>query len=118
MLRFEKLAGNARRFKMLMGMSLQEFNLLYAEVEKIYLEEERESLSKRPRMRAIGAGRRFALSPRDRVLLPVLPQDVRHPGRGGRGFRCRPGHRLALHGPDGANLGKAPSHAGKALRGG
>ena len=86
MLRFEKLAGNARRFKMLMGMSLQGFNLLYAEVEKIYLEEERESLSKRPRMRAIGAGRRFALSPRDRVLLPVLPQEglVRNSGRPAR----------------------------------
>ena len=36
MLGFDKLAGNARRFKMLMGMSLQEFDLLFAKVEKMY----------------------------------------------------------------------------------
>ena len=69
MLKFEKMAKNARRFKMLMGMSLQEFDFLYAKVEKTYREEERKRLSKRPRQRAIGAGRRFALNPQDRVLL-------------------------------------------------
>ena len=69
MLGFNKLAGNARRFKMLMGMSLQEFDLLLVKVEKMYPEEERKRLSKRSRQREIGAGRRFALSLRDRVLL-------------------------------------------------
>ena len=69
MLGFNKLAGNARRFKMLMGMSLQKFDLLFVKVEKMYPEEERKRLSKRPRQREIGAGRRFALSLRDRVLL-------------------------------------------------
>ena len=69
MLGFDKLAGNARRFKMLMGMSLQEFDLLFVKVEKMYPEEERKRLSKRSRQREIGAGRRFALSLRDRVLL-------------------------------------------------
>ena len=67
MLSYTKLSGNARRFKTLMGMSLQEFNLLFAKVEKAHPEMER--LSKRPRKRAIGAGRRFALDPRNRVLL-------------------------------------------------
>ena len=70
MLSYTKLSGNARRFKTLMGMSLQEFNLLFAKVEKAHPEAERERLSKRPRRRAIGAGRRFALDLRNRVLLP------------------------------------------------
>ena len=47
MLRFDKLASNARRFRMLMGMSLQEFDLLLTEVKKMYPEEERKRLSKR-----------------------------------------------------------------------
>ena len=47
MLGFDKLASNAGRFKMLMGMSLQEFDLLFVKVEKMYPEEERKRLSKR-----------------------------------------------------------------------
>ena len=39
MLGFDKLASNARRFRMLMGMSLQEFDLLFAKMEKTYPEE-------------------------------------------------------------------------------
>ena len=69
MLSYAKLSGNARRFKILMGMSLQEFDLLLAKVEKTYPKAERERLSKRPRKRAIGAGRRFALDLRGRVML-------------------------------------------------
>ncbi len=57
MLSYTKLSGNARRFKTLMGMSLQEFDLLFAKVEKAHPEAWRERLSKRPRRRAIGAGR-------------------------------------------------------------
>ena len=69
MLEFDKLASNARRFKMLVGMSLQEFDLLFAKVERAHSEAERERLFKRPRGRAIGAGRRFVLDLRNRVLL-------------------------------------------------
>ena len=54
---------------MLMGTSLQEFDLLLTKVEKAYPEEERKRLSKRLRQREIGAGRRFALGVRERVLL-------------------------------------------------
>ena len=61
MLGFDKLASNAGRFKMLMGMSLQEFDLLFVKVEKMYPEEERKRLSKRSRQREIGAGRKFVL---------------------------------------------------------
>ena len=69
MLSYTKLSGNARHFKTLMGMSLQEFDLLLAKVEKAHPEAERERLSKRPRRRVVGAGRRFALDLRNRVLL-------------------------------------------------
>ena len=48
MLSYTKLAGNARRFKALMGISLQEFDLLFAKVEKTHPEAEREKISKRP----------------------------------------------------------------------
>ena len=61
MLAFKKLAGNARRFKMLMGMSLQEFEFLLAKVERLCHEEERKRPPKRPRQRGIGARRRFSL---------------------------------------------------------
>ena len=54
---------------MLMGMSLQEFDLLFVKVEKMYPEEERKRLSKRFRQREIEAGRRFVLSMRERILL-------------------------------------------------
>ena len=67
MLSYTKLSGNAKRFKTLMGMSLQEFNLLFAKVEKAHHEAERPS--KRPCRCAIGAGRRFALDLCNRVLL-------------------------------------------------
>ena len=55
MLPYTKLSGNARRFKTLMGMSLQEFNLLFVKVGKAHPEAERERLSKRLRRRVIGA---------------------------------------------------------------
>ena len=54
---------------MLMGMSLQEFEFLLAKIERMYPEEERKRLSKRSRQRGIGAGRRFSLNLRNRVLL-------------------------------------------------
>ena len=45
---FKKLADNARRFQMLMGMPLQEFEFLLVKVERLCPEEERKRLSKRP----------------------------------------------------------------------
>ena len=70
MLSYTMLSGNVRRFKTLMGMSLQEFNLLFAKVEKVHHEAERERLSgSGGRKRAIKAGRRFVLDLRSRVLL-------------------------------------------------
>ena len=69
MLAFKKLAGNARRFQMLMGMSLQEFEFLLVKVERLCPEEERKRPSKRPRQRRIETGRRLSLDLRGRVSL-------------------------------------------------
>ena len=69
MLSYTRLAANAKRFKTLTGMSPQEFDLLFAKAGKAHPRAERERLSKRPRRRAIGAWRRFALDLRNRVLL-------------------------------------------------
>ena len=56
MLSYTKLSGNARRFRTIMGMSLQEFDLLLAEVEKTHPETERDRLSKRPKSAQSGPG--------------------------------------------------------------
>ena len=54
MLGFEKLARNARGFRMLTGMSLQEFVFLFAKAEKAYREEARKRLHK------LGSGNGFS----------------------------------------------------------
>ena len=77
MISYTKLSGNARRFKTIMGMSLQEFDLLLADVKNAYPKVEGERLSKRPRKRAIGAGRRFALDLRGRVMLLLFYYTVK-----------------------------------------
>ena len=56
MLSYTKLSGNARRFKTLMGMSLQEFDLLFAEVERAYPKAEGERLPRGPESAQSGPG--------------------------------------------------------------
>lgn len=72
MLTYEKLVGNSRCFRTIVGMTLAEFDLLVATVEKLYPDAERKRLSDRPRKRAIGAGRRFSLDVRKKVLLLLV----------------------------------------------
>ena len=69
---YDKLAGNARRFKALVGISFQEFDLLFAKVEKMSPRRRGRGSQRGPEMRAIGAGRMFALDLRNRVLLLPL----------------------------------------------
>ena len=52
-----------------MGMSLQGFDLLFAEVKTAHPKAEGETISKRLSRRAIGTARRFALDLRGRVML-------------------------------------------------
>ena len=56
-------------FKAMTGMTRPQFDLLYADVEEMYTKTETARLSKRPRERNIGAGRRFALSLQNRLLM-------------------------------------------------
>ena len=115
-LTFKRLADNARRFKMLMGMSLQEFEFLLAKVERVYPEEERKRLSKRPRQRGIGAGRRFSLNLRNRVLLLLFyyrtyaTQDV-----AAEVFGVGQARRIALHRADRTNCKAVRAHTGKGI---
>ena len=73
-------------------MTRPPFDLMYAAVEKKYDEAETARLSKRPRKRSIGAGRRFALSLRDRLLMLLFYYI--HPGCLRDGVQRGPGHRV------------------------
>ncbi|HVF03256.1 MAG TPA: transposase family protein [Frankiaceae bacterium] len=54
------------------GLDVAGFDALYADVVPRFFEAERQRLSRPDRRRAIGAGRRFELGPRDQVLLTVV----------------------------------------------
>ena len=69
MLTYEKAIKNQMKFKRITGMSPPEFDLLYADVEKKYREAEFERRSAKPRQRSVGAGRNFALSLKDQLLM-------------------------------------------------
>ena len=69
MLTYEKAIKRPKLFRAITGMTRPQFDLLYADVETKYDEAETARLSKRPRERDIGAGRRFALSLQNRLLM-------------------------------------------------
>ena len=69
MLTYEKAIRSPKTFQAITGMTRPQFDLLYAVVDKKYDEAKATKLSKRPRKRSIGAGRRFALSLQNRLLL-------------------------------------------------
>ena len=98
MLTLEKLRGNVRMFKACTGMSLQQFDILLANVEKAYPDEEIKRLSRKSRKRGIGAGRRHSLDLPKRVLALLIyyrtyaTQDVLAVL-----FGARPGHDIPFH---------------------
>ena len=69
---FKIMSKNARAFKMTVGISLQQFDLLMRGVEKAYPQAESERLDRPDRKRQVGAGRRFSLHLWDRVLLVLM----------------------------------------------
>ena len=69
MLTCEKAIKSPKMSRYITGMALPQFDLLHADVEAKYNEAETARLSKRPRERNMGAGRRFAPSLKDRLLL-------------------------------------------------
>ena len=58
---FKIMSKNAHAFRTTVGMSLQQFDFLIRDVEKIYPEAEQKRLDRPGRKRGVGAGRPFAL---------------------------------------------------------
>jgi DDE superfamily endonuclease/Helix-turn-helix of DDE superfamily endonuclease len=71
-LRYGFLSQHPRVFRAMTGLEVVAFRALYAELLPAFADAERARLSRRPRRRAIGAGRRFDLGPRDQLLATVV----------------------------------------------
>jgi hypothetical protein len=72
MLRYQLLARSPALLRSFTGLDKAEFDSLYSNVESRHSKFERERLSRGDRERAIGAGRPFALSLRDRLLMLLV----------------------------------------------
>ena len=72
MLTYKKLARKPRSFQSFTGISLEQFDFLSSEIEKEYKRTEQRRLSRKKRERKIGAGRRFALPVRDRLMMLLV----------------------------------------------
>lgn len=72
MLRYQLLAKSPALLRSFTGLDKTEFDSLYSNVESRYSKFERERLSRDDRERAIGAGRPFTLSLRDRLLMLLV----------------------------------------------
>ena len=72
MLTYAKLAQKPEHFKLLAGISVSEFDDKYKTIEERYAAHEETRLSNRKRKRRIGAGRKFRLDVRDRVLMVLI----------------------------------------------
>jgi hypothetical protein len=70
--RYHPLSAHPAVFRALTGLSVAQFDALYSAVAPRLADAERRRLSRPERRRAIGAGRRFALADRDRLLLTVV----------------------------------------------
>jgi hypothetical protein len=70
--RYQALTQHPVVFQALTGLSIADFDQLAADVAPALAAAARRRLSRPSRQRAIGAGRRFALSRRDQVLLTVV----------------------------------------------
>ncbi len=72
MLNVSRLRQRPREFARLVGLSVSEFDTLLEAVTGLYQEKEQVRLSRQTRVRAIGGGRRFALSLENRLLSTLL----------------------------------------------
>lgn len=69
MLTYEKAIRSPKVFKALTGMSPQQFDSLYEDVEKLHGAARRARLSSKPRERGIGAGRPNALGLKEQLIM-------------------------------------------------
>ena len=72
MLKYSQVAKNPKLFRSVTGLYLKEFNCLYSEIEERYGAAESKRLAKTDRRRKIGAGRRFQLDLKDRVMMTLM----------------------------------------------
>lgn len=61
MITYDKLRTDEKAFKALTGLTVVEFDVLYAKVEPVWVEAEKERLTRPDRQRAIGAGAAYTL---------------------------------------------------------
>lgn len=72
MLKYTKLARKPEQFLRFTGITVTQFDFLTKKIQKQYKITEKKRLSKRKRIRDIGAGRPFKLSARDRILMLLI----------------------------------------------
>lgn len=72
MLSYEKLTRKPKVFRTFTGLNMEQGNALYAKIEQQYPKQERKRLGRKNRKRAIGAGRKFKRSVRDRMLMALM----------------------------------------------
>jgi len=69
---YQHISRKPRLFKSFFGVTVAEFDALYAKVLPVWSQQELERLSSRQRQRAVGGGRTYTLSLRDRLLLTLM----------------------------------------------
>ena len=72
MLSYKKLVRKPKTFRTFTGLTPEQCNVIYAEIEQQYPKQERKRLGRKNRKRAIGAGRKFKRSVQDRMLMALM----------------------------------------------
>lgn len=72
MLTYKKLSKKPKSFLSFTGVTLQQFDVILADVKKKHQFTEKTRLSNRERQRNIGAGRRFDLNIADRLMMLLV----------------------------------------------
>lgn len=72
MLTYSKLSKRPKQFKTFTGLTVEEFDELYAIVNKQYRKFEIKRLSKRKRKHVIGQGRKFKLGLKDQLMMLLM----------------------------------------------
>jgi hypothetical protein len=85
MITYEKLGKKPVAFRSMTGLTVKEFDLLYQDLIPANEAAEIRRLSRSDRQRTIGAGRKYALSFRERLLMAVIHLRL-YPSSGALGF--------------------------------
>jgi hypothetical protein len=69
MISYQELVKKPRVFKSVTGLSIDEFNALFEKFVPVWVEQERQRLSRPERKRAIGGGRKYSLKLREQLIM-------------------------------------------------